>query len=219
MHSLEMQVSERYKYYKWKRAMSLEQIETPLIGVEGHIKIWDPESGEVMVRRRNAVNYENMSIAIASLLANATGSTSTYEISTMRFGNGGTSIDGLGTVTYKATNTNTSAGALYNQTYSQVVDEALTGTTDNQAIVSHTSPNNYSDVIVTCTLDYGVPVGQDTTDTSTDMNGDYVFDELALYTANNDLLTHVIFHPVQKSANRKIQVVYTLRIRSSFADL
>ena len=51
------------------------------------------------------------------------------------------------------------------------------------------------------------------------MNGTYVFDELALYTGNNDLLTHVVFHPVQKSANRKIQVIYTLRIRSSFADL
>ena len=41
----------------------------------GHIKIWDPESGEVMVRRRNAVNFENMSIALASLLANESGST------------------------------------------------------------------------------------------------------------------------------------------------
>ena len=62
--------------------MSLEQIETPLIGIEGHIKIWDPESGEVLVRRRNAVNYENMSVAIANLLANETGGTSTYEIKT-----------------------------------------------------------------------------------------------------------------------------------------
>ena len=79
--------------------MSLEQIETPLIGIEGHIKIWDPESGEVMVRRRNAVNFENMSVSLAGLLANESGSTSTYEIKTMRFGNGGTSIDGLGAVT------------------------------------------------------------------------------------------------------------------------
>ena len=215
-----MRVKDRYKYYKLEKTMSLEQhIETPLIGIEGHIKIWDPESGEVLVRRRNAVNYENMSIAIANLLASESGSTSTYEVSTMRFGNGGTSIDGLGAVTYKATNTNSSTGALYNQTFSQAVDESVTGSADNSVEASHTSPNTYSDVIVTCTLDYATPSGQDTLDTATNMNGTYVFDELALYTANNDLLTHVIFHPVQKSANRKIQVVYTLRIRSSFADL
>ncbi len=199
--------------------MSLDKIETPLIGVEGHIKIWDPESGEILVKRRNAVNYENMSLAVANLLANAAGSTSTYEISTMRFGNGGTSIDGLGAVTYKATNTNSASGALYNQTHSQTVDDDITGSVDNQVTANHTSPNSYSDVITTCTLDYNIPAGQDLTDTGTDMNGTYVFDELALYTANNDLLTHVVFHPVQKSANRKIQVIYTLRIRSSFADL
>lgn len=215
-----MRVKDRYKYYKLEKTMNLEKhIETPLIGIEGHIKIWDPESGEVLVRRRNAVNYENMSIAIANLLASEAGSTSTYEVSTMRFGNGGTSIDGLGAVTYKATNTNSSTGALYNQTFSQTVDEAVSGSANNSVEASHTSPNTYSDVIVTCTLDYATPSGQDTLDTATNMNGTYVFDELALYTANNDLLTHVIFHPVQKSANRKIQVVYTLRIRSSFADL
>jgi hypothetical protein len=51
------------------------------------------------------------------------------------------------------------------------------------------------------------------------MDGDYIFDELALYTANDDLLTHVIFHPVQKSANRKIQVIYTIRLRTSYSDV
>jgi hypothetical protein len=51
------------------------------------------------------------------------------------------------------------------------------------------------------------------------MEGDYVFDEIALYTANDDLLTHVVFHPVQKSANRKIQVLYTIRLRTSYSDV
>ena len=200
--------------------MSLDKInDTSLIGIEGHIKIWDPESGEVLVRRRNAINFENMSIAIASLLANEAGNTGTHSIATMRFGNGGTTIDGLGTVTYKATNTNSSSGALYNQTFSQAVDEAVTGSALNGTEVNHTAPNTFSDVITTCTLDFDSVTGEDATDTATNMNGTYVFDELAIYSGNNDLLTHVIFHPVQKSANRKIQVIYTLRIRSSFADL
>ena len=199
--------------------MSLLKIEKPMIGVEGHITIWDPENGEVLVRRRNAINFENMSIAIANLLANESGATSTYGIATMRFGNGGTLIDGLGAVTYKSTNTNVTSGALYNQTHSQSVDEVVSGSADNGTEVLHTNGNLYSDVVVTCTLDYNQPAGQDTFDTSASMNGTYVFDELALYTANLNLLTHVIFHPVQKSANRRIQVLYTLRIRTSYSDV
>ena len=200
--------------------MSLDKInDTSLNGIEGHIKIWDPNSGEILVRRRNAINYENMSIAIASLLANESGNTGTHQIATMRFGNGGTTIDGLGTVTYKATNTNSASGALYNQTFSKAVDEAVSGSASNSTEISHTSPNTYTDVITTCTLDFDSVTGEDDTDTATSMNGTYDFDELAIYSGNNDLLTHVIFHPVQKSKNRKIQVIYTLRIRSSFADL
>ena len=42
------------------------------VQVQGHIKIWDPESGEVIVDKRNAIHYENMSQALANSLANKT---------------------------------------------------------------------------------------------------------------------------------------------------
>mgnify|MGYP007107459948 CR=1 FL=1 len=199
--------------------MSLSRIEKPLIGIEGHITIWDPETREVLVRRRNAVHFENLSIAIASLLANESGPNNNYHIGFMNFGNGGTQIDGTGAVTYKAPNTNITTSSLYNETLSKEVDEVAT-TNGNTVTVTHTNGNQYSDVVVTCTLDYTDPdyADQDTLDNATSMDGTYVFDELGLYTANGDLLTHVIFHPVQKSANRKIQVIYTLRIRTSFSD-
>ena len=46
----------------------------------------------------------------------------------------------------------------------------------------------------------------------------YVFDELGLLSYADDindsvLLTHVIFHPVQKSKNREIEIVYTVRVQ------
>ena len=50
----------------------LQEIEKTGLGVMGHIKIQDPESGEVFVDKRNAINYENMSVALAHLLANLT---------------------------------------------------------------------------------------------------------------------------------------------------
>jgi hypothetical protein len=196
--------------------MSLSQIEKPIITIEGHVKIVDFDTGEVLVKRRNAINFENMSIAIASLLANVVGSTSSYEIGSMSFGNGGTTIDGLGIITYKATNTGVTTATLYNETYSQLIDGSTVG---NEVEVVHTAGNLYSDLVCTCTLDYGVPVGQDATDTTTNLEGTYVFDELGIFTANGDMLTHVIFHPVQKSANRKIQVIYTLRIRTSYSEV
>ena len=54
-----------------------------------------------------------------------------------------------------------------------------------------------------------------------DYSRDKLFDELGLKSwegtengATNKLITHVIFHPVQKSLNRLIQIDYTLRIQS-----
>ena len=67
-------------------------------------------------------------------------------------------------------------------------------------------------------LDYGEPTGQDAFDTATNPDSLYVFDELGLRsydpTGQGRLITHVIFHPVQKSLNRLIQIDYTVRVQS-----
>ena len=36
--------------------------------LQGHIKIFDPTNGEVIVDKRNAIHYENMSISLAESL-------------------------------------------------------------------------------------------------------------------------------------------------------
>ena len=188
--------------------------------MQGHIKIWDPTSGEVIVDKRNAIHYENMSTALANSLANK----STGFVHEMAFGNGGTTVDTTGVITYLTPNTTGTNATLYNQTYYKVVDDNSStnkDTTRNKMEVRHTAGNKYTDIVVTCTLDYGEPTGQSAFDNTTNFNGDYVFDELGLKSwegtengATNKLLTHVIFHPVQKSLNRLIQVDYTLRIQS-----
>jgi hypothetical protein len=185
--------------------------------VQGHIKIFDPKTKEVLVDKRNAIHYENMSIALAESLSNA-GAGFIYEMS---FGNGGTSVDPTGIITYLTPNSTGTNAGLYNQTYTKVVDEKSVNNTDsarNKTEIRHVSGTNYTDILVSCLLDYGEPSGQDAFDNATDTDNRYVFDELGLrsYSASGTgrLITHVIFHPVQKSLNRLIQIDYTVRVQS-----
>lgn len=185
--------------------------------VQGHIKIFDPKSKEIYIEKRNAIHYENMSIALAESLSNA-GAGFIYEMS---FGNGGTSVDPTGIITYLTPNSTGTNASLYNQTYTKVVDEKSVNNTDparNKTEIRHVSGTNYTDILVSCLLDYGEPSGQEAFDNATDPDNQYVFDELGLrsYSASGQgrLVTHVIFHPVQKSLNRLIQIDYTVRVQS-----
>jgi hypothetical protein len=190
--------------------------------VEGFLKIYDPNSGEVFVDKKNAINYENMSEAIADTLS----SRGYGEIFQMAFGNGGASVDQTGVITYLPPNVTGQNAALYNQTYAKIVDDTSVFNLDptrNKMTVFHTVGNVYSDIVVQCLLDYGEPAGQAAFDNSTQTDSPFVFDELGLlanYGTDNTgniitrLLTHVIFHPVQKSLNRQIQIDYTIRIQS-----
>jgi hypothetical protein len=185
--------------------------------LQGHIKISDPESGKVLVDKRNAIHYENMSVALAESLSNA-GQGFIYEMS---FGNGGTSVDPTGIITYLTPNSTGINASLYNQTFSKIVDDRSVNNTDparNKLETRHITGNNYTDIVVTCLLDYGEPNGQDAFDNANDNDNLYVFDELGLRgfssSGTGKLLTHVIFHPVQKSLNRLIQIDYTVRVQS-----
>jgi len=190
--------------------------------VEGFLKIYDPNNGEIFVDKKNAINYENMSIAIANTLS-ARGYGEIYE---MAFGNGAASVDSTGVITYLPPNVTGQNVALYNQTYSKIVDDNSVFNLDptrNNMTVYHTSGNVYTDILVQCLLDYGEPAGQNAFDNSTQTDSIYVFDELGLLSNNGtdsngnvitSLLTHVVFHPVQKALNRLIQIDYTVRIQT-----
>jgi hypothetical protein len=187
------------------------------ISLQGHIKIFDPESKEILVDKKNAIHYENFSYALAQSIGNQ----GSGFISEMYFGNGGSRVDPTGIITYLTPNTSGINSALYNKTYSKIIDANNSLNRDptrNFMEVRHITGTYYSDLLVTCLLDFGEPSDQEAFDNSTNQNSDYVFDELGLVSYSADgttrLLTHVIFHPVQKSLNRLIQIDYTVRIQS-----
>jgi len=193
------------------------------IYIRGHIKIFDPETKEVFIDKSNAIHYENFSVALASSIANK-GQNFVYE---MTFGNGGTSVDPTGIITYLPTNTIGQNANLYNPTYSKVIDNtaiANADPTNNKMSVTHIPGTVYTDILVSCLLDYGEPSGQALFDNSQNLSSEYVFDELGLRGASTDgtsgllstglLLTHVVFHPVQKALNRLIQIDYTVRVQT-----
>ena len=187
--------------------------------MEGHIKIFDPKTNEILVNKRNAIHYENMSISLAESLGNE----GKGNIVEMSFGNGGTTVDPTGIITYLTPNNTGVNASLYNQTYYKTVDDNNVNNIDparNFIETRHTLGTNYTDILVSCLLDYGEPTGQQAFDNSTNLDGQFVFDELGLRAFSTErankgrLLTHVIFHPVQKSLNRLIQIDYTVRIQS-----
>lgn len=192
-------------------------IDSANFSIDGHVKIWDPKTQEVFVSKHNAINPETMTLIIANMLA---GNNSKY-VYEMHFGNGGIIIDETGNITYNDVAENLLAGiesSLYNPTYYKVVDtldaENNDDPTQNKVTITHTNGLTYTDVVVTCTLNESEP-----TVAGSDFNGEFIFNELGLKSKGTEglnsgyLLSHIVFHPVQKSANRVIQIIYTLRIR------
>jgi hypothetical protein len=182
------------------------------VKITGHVKIVDLSANKVLVDKFNAVNAETMSIVLANMLQ---GNNSSY-VYEMHFGNGGTIVDSTGNITYKDVSENLLLGALaelYNPLFYKVVDSNDTvyneDNTRNNAVVEHTDGLQYTDLVITCTLEENQPE---------DQAGTITFDEIGLKSKGESgpntgyLLSQLVFEPVEKTPTRVIQVVYTLRI-------
>lgn len=181
----------------------------------GHVLIQD-DLGNILLDQHNSIHWENMSVALARAIAgNPEG-----HIYEMHFGNGGTTVSGTGAITYLPPNTESADSDLYNPTYYKIVDESSPLNVDpsrNSVTSKHVLGLKFSDVIVKATLEFGEPTGQQAFDDSQNAEGEFVFDEIGLKTFDVSsgeglLLSHVVFSPIQKSLNRQIQIIYTLRI-------
>lgn len=191
--------------------------------VSGHILIRDKETGEELVNKRNAIHYGNLGYLISQALGNQDNKI----IHFMGFGNGATSVDSSGKVLYKSTNTSESretSASLYRKTFAKVISNTAQNSDQTNNKLEVIEGSGFTDMKITCTLGLNEPSDQESFDTSSSNEGDYIFDELGLISyvdganattasTSGELLTHVIFHPVQKSLNRIIEVVYTLRIQ------
>jgi hypothetical protein len=79
-----------------------------------------------------------------------------------------------------------------------------------------------SAIKITTVLDYAEPATQDVSDGAPTTNGEFTFDEMAITLESGESgsdatqdgmhISHIVFHPVQKTANRKITVEYTITI-------
>ena len=189
--------------------------------ITGWIKIFDPISNEIFRNQKNSIHYENMSISMAECMANQ----GSGWIDVLSFGNGGSTIDTDGIITYLTPNSIGANAQLYNETYQKVIDGRSVNNHDpirNNLEIRHVSGSYYTDIFVTCLLDYDEPQGQQAFDAA-NQTGAFIFDEMGLKSFSNTggerLLTHVIFHPVQKSLNRLLEIDYTVRIQSAYGGV
>lgn len=189
-----------------------------------------------LVEKNNAVHLGNLS----TILAKAALGKDTAFISYMAFGNAGVDIETNGVINYKNPNVsgfNNPNERLYNTVLIRRIRNyaSLSEVLDVQTSSFNT---NYEDIIVQVILnDVSGESGQD----NAPEVDDFIFNEIALYSGRvestpirdgklliqgeeiddflNDrsgvdpiMLTHVVFHPVQKSRNRVLEITYKLRL-------
>ncbi len=219
-----------------------DKIDSQVIGT---LKIYDKDSGEILVQKKNAIHPGNMAYVLASALggtATTVNNVAGYvpHINWMGFGSGG-SVSTT-TLSYKSPNVYptydglpiiSSNSSLYVPKYEQETVNSVLFPGINSGgieVPNNTAKVNFS-VEVSHAL-YAADARQNgeaipSSDSSTDVDavGAFTFDEIGLLSgvANAGvldktktlMLTHVTFHPVLLAANRTIVIDYTVTIQIS----
>ncbi len=170
--------------------------------MHGHVKIVD-DLGNVLLDKDNAVHPQNMARVFSRALSNE----SNYFVKRIAFGNGGTTVDAALNVTFNPANdgqapdTRTWDSQLYNETYSEIVDDSdvAIGTGEgadpsgDPPTVTHVSGPGVvstelgilSQAVITSFLNPGEPTGQILSSTDPEnqnLDGTFTFDEIGLFT-------------------------------------
>lgn len=181
-------------------------------GILGIYDVTDPDNVEELVKK-NAIHEGNMVYNIARCLVGGTDDRAA--IGWIAFGDGGSEISNTGRITYRPTNTSLSRNEL-SDLYNRVYQKNVSNDGFDISVSPVVHPTAIADINLDIMLYMGEPFGQSPMDNSTSFNNDFVFDEIGLFTnepnpSNAMMLTHVIFHPIQKSLNRTLQIKYTIR--------
>ena len=179
--------------------------------ITGHLRIYEEESGKVLLDHHNAIHPENFSLAIGNSLANNGGT-----IKELALGSGGVRVNASNEFLYSAPQTIGRTAGLYNETYKKVLDTKSPENTDptrNYITVSHATGNVYTDILCHCTLEKGEPEGQNVVTNSSEIITEFSFNEVGLRTTDGDLITHKCFYPIAKNSDITLVFDYLLRVQ------
>lgn len=177
--------------------MFKENIETQVIGT---LKIYDKDSGEILVQKKNAIHPGNMAYVLASALAGLPTSVndggSPPYINWMAFGNGGS--DSGTTLTYRAPRVfgvydklpiTSSNSTLYSKTYQQRTDNTVyfPGQPMDEENNSEIVPNNTAKINFRVDMDhqqYADMNNETVPESDSTVSETFTFDEIALFAGN-----------------------------------
>jgi hypothetical protein len=179
----------------------------------GTVMIHD-DQGNLVVKKQNAIHPQNMALIVARALAREDNG----YVFELAFGNGGTFYNTSSSLVYKSPNIIGSGASLYNQTYAVQVDDLTSGTPTSNSVQALPSPAPAltSLVVVTAQLSALEPLGQAVADNlTTDPESSFTFDEIGLKSADGLLLSHLVFNPIEKTANRAWLITYTITVSAA----